>query len=749
MKVFKNLKIKMKIMIAFMALIIISTVSGIVNVMVMNNLASEAKITYDENIAFIPTLNELDNKLAVLRRNSVRGILETTELGTDYENILRTYKSDREIVEKLINETIINLKEAIDPVSSYKRYPLLETIEATYKDYLGCVDIIIKAVEKKDKQAAYDGLINLLPYAETMSDSVAGLMESTVNNINDNTNESISQTKRGVTVGVILMLVTIITSITIAILFGNEISKKITTLSNNAREVAKGNFNIKVATNDFDEIGILSRDIAMVVENIRNINQDIDDLASKHIKGQISANLDKDKYKGGFASIVNSVNSTVEGLIVDLKTFSSFTEKVSNGDFEAEMPNLQGEKQQFNIIANSMKNNLFEINKQIITLIDFVNKGELDYQINTSKFSGDWKVILDGLNGLMKSVEMPIKECVSVLIEVSKGEFNTEITSNYKGSFGLMKNALNDTSKTLKGYIGEIAEVLAKMSDDNLNVEIKSEYVGEFVTIKKSINTIIDKLNSVFGEFNTSADQVLFGARQMSDSSLKLAEGATEQTNSIQILNDTISTISEQIKVSAGKSKEVDTLSEVSKDNVSTGEKAMKEMLIAMERISEASENISKIIKVIDDISFQTNLLALNAAVEAARAGAHGKGFAVVAEEVRNLAARSQEAAGETNQLIENSITAVREGTRLANSTDSALSEIVSSIDKMSTLISEISHLSYEQSNSMLQVSEGIGEVSAVVLSNSAAAEESAAASEELSSQSEMLKNMINSFKLR
>ena len=356
---------------------------------------------------------------------------------------------------------------------------------------------------------------------------------------------------------------------------------------------------------------------------------------------------------------------------------------------------------------------------------------------------------------LKKTVSFPLAEITRVAQRLEQGnlgladgqEISISVHSN--DEVGQLAAIFAGTIQRLQSYIGEIASVLDSIASGDLTTATRLDYVGDFQSIKSSLDSIQAKLSDTMGQIRQSADQVAAGSDQVSNSAQALAQGATEQASSVQELSATVSDISHNARLTAQATREAGQFVEQAGAQLNISVEYVKQLNVAMGKISSSSEEISKIIAAIENIAFQTNILALNAAVEAARAGSAGKGFAVVADEVRNLANRSDEAAKATKDLIESSIAAVAEGSGVVDEVTQSLGRTSQSAEGVSTKMAIVVEAVEKQTSAISQVTQGIDQISSVVQTNSATSEESAAASQELSSQASLLKNLVAAFRLR
>ncbi|WP_313345172.1 methyl-accepting chemotaxis protein [Sedimentibacter sp.] len=344
----------------------------------------------------------------------------------------------------------------------------------------------------------------------------------------------------------------------------------------------------------------------------------------------------------------------------------------------------------------------------------------------------------------------PIILCADRLSKLSDGDLHTEIErTSREDEIGFLFKSMNRTVKGMNRIVNDMSYHMSAIAEGDFSKNMDFEYNGDLNSIAVSMKKISEFLNVMVKQVNESAEQVSSGAGQLADGAQALSQGATEQASSVEELSATLGEISDQINNNASFANMANETSIESSKQVVIGNKYVKEMNEAMLNINNSSAEIAKIIKVIDSIAFQTNILALNAAVEAARAGVAGKGFAVVADEVRNLAIKSAEAAKNTTELIENSISAVDAGTKISKETEKALDLAVEKANETANMIEKISIASSQQADAVTQVLSGIEQISSIVQTNSATSEESAAASEELSSQAQTLKVMINGIKLK
>ena len=343
---------------------------------------------------------------------------------------------------------------------------------------------------------------------------------------------------------------------------------------------------------------------------------------------------------------------------------------------------------------------------------------------------------------LVAPIVNTLKKGVEFAIAVKEGDISQRLKLNRSDELGDLSHALDDMADSMS----QRADLVEKVAEGDLTLHVTLS--SEKDTLGRALESMLKNLNQMMAEVSMSSERVNAGSTEIAGASQSLSQGGSESAASLEEITSSVTEMASQSTANAGNARQARELSANAQKYAGEGNERMKEMVRAMTKIQDSSQNISKIIKTIDEIAFQTNLLALNAAVEAARAGQHGKGFAVVAEEVRNLAARSAKAARETADLIEGSVDVTTEGATIAGQTAAELENIVNEVNKVTDLVAEISHVSEEQAEGIRQVNIGLEQIDRVTQQNMAMAEESAASAEELSGQAERLQEMLKRFKL-
>lgn len=396
----------------------------------------------------------------------------------------------------------------------------------------------------------------------------------------------------------------------------------------------------------------------------------------------------------------------------EIERLNGNLQKIAHGDLscdfkvaEADVDTLET-KELFDTIGKALNQSTDAINALVADaglLAQAAIEGRLQTRADATKHQGDFRKIVEGVNKTLDLVIDPTNETIAILKRMAEGDLTATMTGDYKGDFDVLKTALNDT---------------------------------------------LAAINDLLGQVTMAVDQVTSGSQQVSQASQSLSQGATEQASSLEEITSSITEVAGQTKQNTENAVQVNGLAKKARDDAEQGNIQMKDLVSAMADINSSAEEIRKIVKAIDDISFQINLLALNANVEAARAGKYGKGFAVVAEEVRNLAVRSAGSVQETTKMVDEAISNIGRGNGLVEVTAKQLQSIVGGAGQVASLAEEVATAGKEQSQGLDQITTGLNQIDQVTQANTASAEESASAAEELSSQSQQLKAMLARFKL-
>ena len=353
------------------------------------------------------------------------------------------------------------------------------------------------------------------------------------------------------------------------------------------------------------------------------------------------------------------------------------------------------------------------------------------------------------ISKFVKRIIVPLNAINGKILDMEQGKLSGDAIEVHTGDeLETLADAVNSMTAYTNTIIKDIKAVSAKLAAEDLTAEPAVDYIGDYAPIKSALYGIINSTSDVIRQIGASSKLVSDGSSKMSDNSTTLSQAATEQAATVEELNASIVEISSNISANADSAGKAKVLADDCMKIVDEGNVKMTDMLHAMEEINETSSQIANIIKTIEDISFQTNILSLNASIEAARAGEAGKGFAVVAGEVGQLAGKTAEAAKNTTALIKTSLTAVENGTVMANETAKMLSKIVSETDDTAKVIDKIAAASQEQADSVKQILVGMDQISTSVQMTSGSSAECAASAEELSGQAKVLLDLVQRFKI-
>jgi methyl-accepting chemotaxis protein len=438
------------------------------------------------------------------------------------------------------------------------------------------------------------------------------------------------------------------------------------------------------------------------LEAIRWLVEDVRGLAAAGAAGRLDVRADPTRHQGDFRAIVEGINASLDAVVGPMREAAACVEDLSRGRIQTSVG--IGWKGDFVTLRDALDRCLGAVRALVEDASGQARaavEGRLDARADATRHQGDFRTIVDGMNGAIEALAAPAAEAT---------------------------------------------RALEQLAARDLTARMPGDFAGDHARTQQALNGMADALHEAIGQVSMAVQQVSMAASQIASTAQSVAGGASAQAAALERTSGELTGLADGTREVAGQAREADGLARRASEAARGGAEAVTLMGQAMGRIGAGAERTQAIIRDINEIAFQTNLLALNAAVEAARAGEAGRGFAVVAEEVRSLALRSKEAAAKTEGLIRESVTQAAEGSQQAHAVETRLQEIVEAVNGASERVGRITTVMAEQVRRADGVSGAMAQVDKVTQQNASSAEESSAAAEELSAQAQELKGLVGRF---
>ena len=501
-------------------------------------------------------------------------------------------------------------------------------------------------------------------------------------------------------------------------------------------EGLKGNFEAQIETakyqGDFGKItGGINNFATVVKDGFMDVNTNLDRLSAGDFTAQIT-----NEYQGAFnvaKQAVNNLGTNLNNLIIDSNMMNA---EALNGNLDVSIDDAkyQGDFGKIsggiNAFAEQMRTTFLDINNNV----DRLANGDFSAQI-TNDYKGAFAVTKVAVNALGTNLNNLIIDSNMMNVEGAAGNLNAQIeTGKYQGDFGKITGGINDFATVVRDAFLDVNDKLDAMAQGDLTVRVTNDYQGAFLVAKNALNDMADRLQNIVIEVKGGSSQIAGASEQVSSTAQSLSNGATEMASNLEETTSAVEEMTGSINQNAQNARTTDDLATKASEMAEESGKAVTQTVEAMKEIATK-------IGIVGDIANQTNLLALNAAIEAARAGEHGKGFAVVAAEVRKLAVRSQAAAQEIRTITASSV-------QVSEKAGELLKDMVPQIKKTADLIQEIASASAEQDSGISQINSAMTQLDQVTQQNAAGSEELASASEEMSAQAQQLIQMMEFFRV-